>query len=120
MFVFYSEKTGQSAHKLFETLYPNLTHHLTGRLHSVKDYQEQFTKWTKPGDTIILLLLADEKDRIPADFQDLLPKAWSEVEAEAASKGAVRYDGKSRNMNVILLVAKSPAELTSLIQKIQW
>jgi hypothetical protein len=56
VYVFYSEQTGQAAHLLFGTLYPKLTHHLTGRSHSVKDYQEQFTKWTKTGDTLVLLL----------------------------------------------------------------
>jgi hypothetical protein len=120
VFVFYSEEAGRSADALFKTLYPKLTHHLTARHHSVKDYQEQFTKSTKPGDTIVLLLLPNEKDRIPAEFQDLLPKSWSDLEAEAARKGAVRYDGDSRKMHIVLLVAKSEAELTSLIRTIQW
>lgn len=120
VFVFYSEKVDQSAHMLFDTLYPKLAHHLTGRHHSVEDYQEQFAKWTKPGDTVILLLLANEKDCIPAEFQNLLPKSWSELEAEVTGKGAVRYDGESRRMHVVLLVAESPAELTSLIRNIQW
>jgi len=120
VFVFYSEKTGQSAHMLFENLYPKLTHHLTGRHHSVADYQEQFTKWAKRGDTIILLLFADEEDRVPADFQDLLPESWSELEAEATRKGAVRYDGESRGMRVVLLVATSPAEMTSLVRETSW
>ena len=105
---------------LFETLYPKLTHHLTGRHHSAGDYQEQFTKWTKPGDTLVLLLLTNERDHIPAEFQGLLPKSWSDLEAEAKRKGAMRYDGESRKMHLVLLVARSPAELTRLIREIQW
>ncbi|MGO9108668.1 MAG: transglutaminase-like domain-containing protein [Thermoguttaceae bacterium] len=120
VFVFYSEKTDQSASILFETLYPKLTHHLTGRHHSVGDYQEQFTKWTKPGDTLILLLLADEKDLVPEEFQDLLPKSWPEIEAEVNRKRAVRFDGQRRSMHVVLLVAKTPAELAGLARKSQW
>jgi len=120
VFVFYSEKVDQSARVLFETLYPKLTHHLTGRHHSAGDYQEQFTKWTKPGDTLVLLLLTNERDHIPAEFQGLLPKSWSDLEAEAKRKGAMRYDGESRKMHLVLLVARSPAELTRLIREIQW
>jgi hypothetical protein len=120
VFVFYPKRAKQSAGVLFGILYPKLTHHLTGRYHSVRDYQEQFTKWAKPGDTVVLLLLADDKDCVPKDFQDLMPKSWSELEAAATAKGAVRYDGESRQMHTVVLVAKSPDELTSLIRKIQW
>jgi len=120
VFVFYSEKVEPSAGVLFDTLYPKLTHHLTGRHHSLGDYQEQFTKWTKPGDTLILLLLTAEKDRVPADFQDLLPNSWSDLAAEAEREGAVRYDGESRKMHLVLVVAKDPAQLTSLVRKIRW
>jgi hypothetical protein len=45
VFVFYPEEIEPSARILFKTLYPNLTHHLTARHHSPKDYQEQFGQW---------------------------------------------------------------------------
>lgn len=51
---------------------------------------------------------------------DLLPEPWSEMEAEANRKGAVRYDGESREMQVIALVGTSGAELAELIRKIRW
>ncbi len=105
---------------LGEILYPKLTHHFTGRNYSARDYQEQFTNWAKPGDTVILLQFTNQQERLPAQFQDLLPESWSQVEAEVARKGAVRYDTYRRMMHVVLLAAKSPAELTSLIRKIQW
>jgi hypothetical protein len=120
VFVFCSQATRPSQQSLGKILFPKLTHHLTGRYHSVADYREQLIKWAKAGDTVILLLLAGEKDRIPADYQDLLPKSWSEMEAEANRKGAARYDGQRRNMHVIALVGKNEPELTSLIRKIQW
>jgi hypothetical protein len=64
--------------------------------------------------------LVNQKDRVSKDFQDLLPKSWSDMEAEDASKGAVRYNGESRGMHLILLVAKSPDEMTNQINKIKW
>jgi hypothetical protein len=120
VFVFFSEKAAQSLQLLQKTMFPTLTHHFTGRLHTAKDYREQFTKWTKPGDTVILLLLLDEKDRIPAEYRDLLPKSWPDMEAQAARNGAARFDGESRKVHVVILMAKTPAELASLTEKIQW
>jgi hypothetical protein len=120
VFVFQSRTTNRAAHILNQALYPEFTHHFTGRSHSLKDYQEQFAKWAKPGDTVILLLLVNERDSIPAEFQDLLPKPWPEVEAEVTRSGAARFDGESRKMHVVLLVANSEAGLTNLVQKIQW
>jgi beta-lactamase regulating signal transducer with metallopeptidase domain/transglutaminase-like putative cysteine protease len=120
VFVLYSVESDPAARLLGDILYPKLTHHFTGRNYSAKDYQQQFTDWAKPGDTVVFLCVADEQERIPAAFQDLLPKSWSQVEAELSRKGAVRYDADRRKMHVVLLAAKSPAELTSLMQKIQW
>ena len=120
VFIFYSDKTAPASRKINRALYPKLTHHLTGRYHSLADYREQFIKWARPGDTIVLLLLTGEGNQIPAEFQDLLPKSWTEMEAEANRKGAARYDGEIRQMHVIALIGKSDAELTSLIRKIRW
>ena len=103
-----------------KALYPNLTHHLTGRYHTLADYREQITKWAKPGDTVVLLLLVSEKESVPADFRYLLPKPWSEMEADANRKGAARYDGESHGMHVIALVGKNEAELMDLTRMIRW
>jgi hypothetical protein len=119
-YVFYSEKTKQSAKMLSEILYPKLTHHLTSRPHSAEYYQTLFTEWAKPDETLIVLLLAGEKDHIPAEYQDLLPKSWPDLEAETNRTGAVRYDGESRGLHIVLLVAKGPAELLGMVKKIQW
>jgi hypothetical protein len=119
-YVFFSEKTQQSAKMLCDTLYPKLTRHLTARPHTAEYYRTLFTEWAKPGQTLIVLLLTGEKDRIPAEYQDLLPKSYADLEAEADRKGAARYDGESRGLHVVLLVGKTPAELTSLVKEIQW
>ena len=67
-----------------------------------------------------MLLLTDEKDQVPANLRSVLPKSWSELEAEVNRNGAARRDTEFQKMHVILLVAKSPVELTSLIHKIPW
>ena len=120
VFIFHSERMSKSVRLLAGMLYPKLTHHLTGRFHSVKDYQEQLSQSAKPGDTIILLLFEDERDRIPIEYQDLLPASWSEIETEVKSRGWARRDGESRGMHVILLMAKEPGELNRLIREAQW
>jgi hypothetical protein len=120
VFVFSSPKAWPSLMALEKILYPKLTHHFTGRSHSLADYREQFIKWAKAGDTVVLLLLPGDKDSIPAEYRDLLPKPWSEMEAEANRKGAARFDGESRKMHVVVLVGKSDADLTALIRRTRW
>jgi transglutaminase-like putative cysteine protease len=120
VFAFYSEKNNEGARHLGKILYPKLTHHYTGRYHTAKDYEEQFTKNIKPGSTIILMLTADEKDSMPEAFRDLLPKAWPEIEVEVGIQGSAKYDRTARNVNIITLVAKDSAELTKLVEKTSW
>jgi hypothetical protein len=120
VFVFYSEKNAVCERPLGKILYPKLTHHLTGRYHTSKDYEEQFTKFVKPGNTIILMFTMDEKDSIPEAFRDLLPKAWSEIELEVGKQGAVKYDSTARNLNIVTLVAKDSAELSKLVENTSW
>ena len=75
VFVFSSEKTEPTARALGKILFPKLTHHLTGRGYSVANYREQITKWAKADDTVVLLLLAGEKESIPAEFAGSLAEA---------------------------------------------
>ncbi len=120
VFVFCSGKNYKNVGDLGKIMFKKLTYHYTGRPHNPKDYEEQFTKFVKPGNTIILMLTVDEKDSIPEAFRDLLPKAWPEIEAEVGSQGAVKYDSTARNLNIITLVAKDSAELSKLVEKTSW
>jgi hypothetical protein len=120
MYIFYSEKTAQCWYPLNKILYPKQTHHLTGRYHTSKDYEEQLGKNAKPGDTIILLFTADEKDAMPEAYRDLLPKPWSEIEAEVNKQETVKYETEVRKLKIITFVAASPEELSKLIEKYPW
>jgi hypothetical protein len=120
VFAFYSEKNSEGARHLGKILYPKLTHHYTGRYHTAKDYEEQFSKNVKPGNTIILMFTVDEKTSVPEAFRDLLPKTWSEIELEVGQQGAVKYDSTARNLNIITLVAKDIGGLMKLVEKNSW
>lgn len=120
VYVFYSDKTSPCWSPLNKKFYRKLTNHLTGRYHKTQDYDEQVNENANPGDTIILLFTVDEKEVMPEDFRDLLPKPWTEIEAEVSNQGAVKYESEARQMKIITLVAKDQAELTKLIEKISW
>jgi hypothetical protein len=120
VFVFYSIKNVEGARHFGKILYPKLTHHLTSRSLTSKDYEEQFTKYVKPGNTIVLMFTVDEKDSIPDAFMDFLPKPWSEIELEVGKQEAVKYDSTARNLSIITLVAKDSAELSKLVEKTAW
>ena len=119
VFIFYSDGAIPLAHGLAPRFYPTLTHHLTARPNSIENYTN-LREWTKPGDTVVLLLLAGEKESIPPDSMDLLPKPWSQIDAEVAQKGAARFQGECRGMHVVALVAKSQRELAKLVDQTQW
>jgi hypothetical protein len=120
VYVFYSDKTSQCWSPLNKILYPKLTHHLTGRYHVAKDYEEQLEDNANPGDTIILFFTVEEKDVVPEAYRDLLPKAWSEIEADVSQQGAVKYETDARKLKIVTLVAKNANELSKLIEKNSW
>jgi len=68
----------------------------------------------------VRLLFGEGRTIRPAEFQDLWPKSWWDLAAEAARKGAVKYDGQWRKMHLVLLVAKGPDDMAHLIRTIQW
>jgi hypothetical protein len=120
VYVFYTEKTAQCWHPLNKALYPKLTHHLTGRYHTSRDYEEQLNDNANPGDTVILLFTMEEKGSVPEAFQDLLPKPWTKIESEVGKRGAVKYENTARELKIITLAAKNSEELTKLVEKITW
>jgi hypothetical protein len=120
VFVFFSETANPAARQLFSLLYPKLTSHMTGRRYSDKDAHGQLTEQTQPGNTIILLVLTDEKAAIPDEFQKLLPESWPNLKEEALRNGTARYNGEYKEMHLVVLVAKNTTELTRLVRETQW
>jgi hypothetical protein len=79
--------------------------HFWGRDHVADQYQEMLTKNAKPGDTIILLLSLDDRGRVPAEFSDLLPSSWLQVESLLKQGQVVFQQGQARDLDVFLLAA---------------
>jgi len=96
----------------------DVTYNKTGRYHEKKSYDDIFIAGIhnrKPGDIIVLLFSLDAEERIPVEYEDLLPKPWSEIEAGLKQGEAVELSGKARDMNIILLAAPKRGQLKQLI-----
>lgn len=96
----------------------DVTSNKTGRFHRKQSYDDIFIYgiWgRKPGDIIVLLFSLDTKERIPKDYEDLLPKPWSEIEPVLKQGKTVELTGKARKMKVILLAAPKREQLKQLI-----
>jgi predicted metalloprotease with PDZ domain len=95
------------------------THNKYGRQHQKESYDNifngVFTK--KPGDVIVLLFSLDTKERIPEGYEDLLPKPWTEIEADLQKGGTVELEGKARDSNIVLLAAPKREQLKQLIRE---
>jgi hypothetical protein len=91
----------------------------TGRPHVKAHYDDIFggifTK--KPGDVMVLIFSLDTQERIPHGYEDLLPKPWSEIEADLQGGKTVELKGKARDFNIILLAAPKRTQLQNLIQE---
>ncbi|MHC4394434.1 MAG: transglutaminase domain-containing protein [Planctomycetota bacterium] len=91
----------------------------TGRHHTKKSYDEIFdgTHNKKSGDIIVLLFSLDTKERIPCEYEDLLPRPWSEIEATLEEGKTVEIMGKAHYLNVIVLAAPARTQLKQLIRE---
>ncbi|MHC4105400.1 MAG: hypothetical protein ACYSR9_10700, partial [Planctomycetota bacterium] len=89
----------------------------TGRQHNKKSYDEIFdaTHNRTAGDILVLVFSLDREDRIPTEYEDLLPKPWPEIEAELKQGRTVELSGKARELNVILLAAPKMDQLKKVI-----
>jgi protocatechuate 3,4-dioxygenase beta subunit len=90
----------------------------TGRNHEKKFYDEIFIDgiWDrKAGDIIVLLFALDSPDRIPSEYEDLLPQPWLEIEKSLQQGKMVELKNKARDLNVILLAAPKRVQLKQLI-----
>ncbi len=91
----------------------------TGRFHSELSYEEVLDEshGLYPGDLMVLLFSLDAPDRIPEDYNDLLPRPWAEIEAELKQGQSVELTGKARELKIVLLAAPTMSEAQTLIRK---
>jgi predicted metalloprotease with PDZ domain len=95
------------------------THDKYGRQHRKESYDDIFNGVfnKKPGDVIVLLFSLDTKDRIPQDYEDLLPKPWAEIEADLQKGNTVELEGKARDSNISLLAVPKREQLKQVIRE---
>jgi len=97
----------------------DVTHNKTGRFHEKNSYDEIFdgTHNKKSGDIIVLLFSLDTDDRIPAEYEDLLPVTWSAIELAMKQGKALELKSKAREMNIIVLATPNRNGLSQLIKE---
>jgi hypothetical protein len=66
---------------------------------------------------IVLLFSLDTKERIPEDYEDLLPKPWPEIEADLQKGNILELKSEARDSNIILLAAPKRQQLKQLIRE---
>ena len=72
----------------------------------------------KPGDTILLFLSPDTSSPVSAEFSDLLPLPWSEIESLLKQNQTVFRQGKVRGMNVFLLATPTEESLPNEFRRL--
>jgi hypothetical protein len=89
----------------------------TGRDHAKKSYDEIFdgTHNRTNHDVLVLIFALDREDRIPAEYEDLLPEPWTQIQGQLQAGRIVELSGKARNLNVVLLAAPRTDQLKQAI-----
>jgi hypothetical protein len=92
------------------------TFNKTGRKHEKEVYEDIFGGLFERnrGDIMVLAFSLDTKERVPAGYEDLLPKPWTEVEQALTQGKTVELRGQAREMTVILLAAPRQDQLPAL------
>ena len=84
--------------------------------HGKQEYETILSE-SQPGATVVLLFALDHEDKnVPAEYADLLPVPWTEVEATLKKGGTVEAEGESRKRHVVLLAAPTESQLGELIR----
>jgi predicted metalloprotease with PDZ domain/beta-lactamase regulating signal transducer with metallopeptidase domain len=93
----------------------------TGRDHSDAVYDEIFSPIPNhydrsDGDLMVLLFTLEQGTRLPAKYEDLLPRSWSEIEAALHRGETVELAGRARGLEVVVLAAPTVDGLSRLIE----
>ena len=119
VFLFYSTGAQLSARPLAEMFYPKLTRHLTTRPCAAEHLRAQVPQ-AKAGDTIVLMLLPQDRKSFPAELDELLPVPWPEVSAGVETSGTATYRGVKLGFNVVALVARDSEAMARLSRETAW
>ena len=98
----------------------DVTLNKTGRPHDRKSYDSIFIEgiWgRKPGDIIVLLFSLETDDRVPAEYEDLLPVPWPGIESALKQGKSLELKSDAREMNIIVLAAPTTEKLGQLVRK---
>ncbi len=98
----------------------DVTFNKTGRPHDRKSYDSIFIEsvWgRKPGDILVLLFSLETDDRVPAEYEDILPVAWSGIKSALKQGKSLELKSDARKMNIIVLAAPTTEKLGQLVRK---
>ena len=86
--------------------------------HCAAHYQSMLSK-SQPGSTIVLLFALNKPDTdvLPAEYADLLPMPWAQIEAALKRGETVESAGQSRQRKIVLLAAPTELQLKALIHR---
>lgn len=104
--------------KLYEVLQPRWRANLWGRPHSEENYRELFELHAKTGDVLVMFFALDQPDRIPPEYERLLPRPWPEIEDRLKKGESVLLRGAAENLSVILLAAPTADGLPGLLEQL--
>ncbi|MGH7163316.1 MAG: hypothetical protein ACREID_07515 [Planctomycetota bacterium] len=83
--------------------------------HGAEGYGRVLAK-ARPGQTLVLMFALDHEDRnVPAEYADLLPRPWAEIEKELKAGKLVEMTGAARELNIVLLAAPTKEKLAELV-----
>ena len=81
------------------------------------DHYRRILRRAKKGETFVLLFALDSADRkVPAEFKEVLPRAWAEIERELRAGKTLELTGKWKKLRTVLLAAPTVAALEELIR----
>lgn len=100
----------------FQGIAPNIS----SAPHTTEYYNKFFIERiynNKYDDVAVLLFSLDTEERIPPEYEDILPRPWSEIEAQLKEGKTQELTGMARDFEVIVLAAPTKSQLVSLMQK---
>ena len=78
---------------------------------------DKVLSWTRPGNVFVLMLALDKSPVVPAQYRDLLPLPWSEIESRVRKGESVEASGKARGLDVIVLATATSEQLETLVRQ---